>query len=122
MRGPPVRRRSRDTFGSMIERLVGAVAAIAAAALLVAGAVTSAWWIGHPTIGGASEATIGLRSETVCFTKHEASGKPRCSDVTTTDCDSSAVLSCKSRGTTAHATLFGVSGWAATVLGALAAL
>lgn len=106
----------------MIERLAGAVVAIAAAALLVAGVVTSAWWAGQTTAGGAQDVTIGLRSEQVCHLEHSASGKPRCTATTTVDCDASANLACKSRGTFAHDALFGGAGWGATLLGALAAL
>ncbi|HTJ47581.1 MAG TPA: hypothetical protein VL463_36035 [Kofleriaceae bacterium] len=106
----------------MIERLLGAVVAIAAAGLLVAGLVTSAWWAGQTTAGGAQDVTIGLRSEQVCFTQHSASGKPRCTATTTTDCDSSATVTCKSRGTFAHDAIFGGAGWGATIFGALAAL
>jgi hypothetical protein len=106
----------------MVQRLAGAVVAIAAAALLVAGAVTSAWWVGETTSGGAQTVAIGLRSEQVCHLEHTASGKPRCTATTTTDCDSSVGLSCRTRGTLDHEAIFGAAGWLATVMGALAAL
>jgi hypothetical protein len=106
----------------MVARLGGALAAIAAAALLVAGVVTSAWWTGHGDKGGGTDVSIGLREAQRCFVRHEANGKPRCTATTTTDCDSSEEYHCDSKGTTAVSTAFGTMGWGATVLGALAAL
>src|SRR5215471_13937130 len=106
----------------MVVRLSGALAAIVAAALLVAGVVTSAWWTGRGTQGGGADVRIGLRDAQRCFVRHEANGKPRCTATTTTDCDSSAEYHCDSKGTVAVSTAFGVMGWAASILGALAAL
>ena len=106
----------------MVARVSGALAAIAAAALLIAGVVTSAWWTGHGDKGGGTDVSIGLRQAQRCYVRHEANGKPRCTATTTTDCDSSEEYHCDTKGTTAVSTAFGAMGWGATVLGALAAI
>jgi hypothetical protein len=108
----------------MVERLVGAVVAIAAAGLLVAGAVMPTWWIGETSEiarGGSREAHLGLREERVCFAIHEAAGKPRCADGIS-DCDDAASRRCHSQSTVKESAPFGIGGWAATGLGVLAAL
>ncbi|HVK87183.1 MAG TPA: hypothetical protein VM513_23845 [Kofleriaceae bacterium] len=56
----------------MSSRLVGAILALTAAALLAASMLTSAWWSGHPVINGrtitAKEVVVGLSSAEGCNT------------------------------------------------------
>ncbi|MDX2091330.1 MAG: hypothetical protein SFX73_25955 [Kofleriaceae bacterium] len=56
----------------MSSRLVGAIVALTAAALLAASIVTSAWWAGHPSVDGrtltAKDVNVGLFGATGCNT------------------------------------------------------
>lgn len=56
----------------MSSRLVGAIVALTAAALLAASIVTSAWWAGHPNVDGrtitAKDVNVGLFGATGCNT------------------------------------------------------
>jgi hypothetical protein len=56
----------------MSSRLVGAIIALTAAALLAASIVTSAWWAGHPSVDGrtitAKDVNVGLFGATGCNT------------------------------------------------------
>ena len=59
----------------MSSRLVGAILALTAAALLAASIVTSAWWAGHPIVEGrtlaAKDVNVGLYRAIGCNTGGE---------------------------------------------------